>query len=112
MSWRRAPFVLLFAIVVVVGVFFLTRQEPRKNGRMGEFLRTHDAGRESAMPSTQEPAPTYVAMPSDLEAVKMIDTLEVSEMSRTEQDAWWKRYHELLDKAHEEREKWKASRGR
>ena len=39
MSWRRAPFVLLFAIVVVVGVFFLTRQEPRKNGRMGVPVR-------------------------------------------------------------------------
>jgi hypothetical protein len=102
MSWRRAPFILLFAIVVVVGVFFLTRQEPRKNGRMGEFLRTHDAGREAARPP--EPPPTYVAMPSDLEAVKMIDDLDLSEMSRSEQDAWWKRYHELLDKAHKERE--------
>jgi hypothetical protein len=56
---------------------------------------------EAAAP-VKEPPP-YAMTPSDTEVVKMIDAYEPSEMSAAEQAAWWKRYHELLDKAHEER---------
>jgi hypothetical protein len=50
-----------------------------------------------------DPPPAYVTTPSDLEAVKMIDAYDPSKLTSAEQDAWWERYHKLLDKAHAER---------
>jgi hypothetical protein len=72
-----------------------------------------DVGVTVAMPCPEAAAPAvlpapelsqpYVTTPSDQEVVKMIDAYDPSKLTKTEQAAWWERYHELLDKAHEER---------
>jgi hypothetical protein len=56
---------------------------------------------EAAPPAWTQPA--YVVTPSELELLQMIDAYDVTEMSKAEQEQWWKRYHELSDKASEER---------
>jgi hypothetical protein len=105
MNWRRiGNFLGLLAFAVTLA--YQLRCDPEdKPVDMGVTVATPcpEAAAAYVPPPLPEPPPPYVTTPSDQEVVKMIDGYDPSKLTKTEQAAWWERYHELLDKAHEER---------